>query len=68
MNNKKSIALAAEIQGKSEESSDEQKSESEVAFLARKIRNFMRKKRSIPRRRTIDKGEIEKEKEKEKEK
>ena len=57
------IILAAKIQGENEESSEEDKSESKVAFLARKIRNLMRKKRIIPRRIIIDRGEIEKEKE-----
>ena len=63
MKKKKSIALVAEIQGEGEESSEEDKSESEVAFLVRKIKNFMRKKKSVPRRRAIDKGEVEKERE-----
>ena len=57
---KKSIALAAKIQEESEESSNENKSESKVSLLARKIRNFIRKKKSIPRNRAIDKGELEK--------
>ena len=57
---KKFNALVAEIR---EESSDEDKSELEVAFLTRNIKNFMRKKKSVPRKRVI--GEVEKEKERE---
>ena len=60
---KKSIALKVAIQGDSEESSYEEESESDVAFLAKKLRKFMRKKKSLPRKKTIDREEIEKEKE-----
>ena len=38
---KKSIALKATIQEESEESSYEEESESDVAFLARKLRKFV---------------------------
>ena len=46
---KKSITLATEVQREREESSEEEKSDSEVALLARKIRNFMRKKKKTTR-------------------
>ena len=57
---KKSIALKVAIQEETEESSYEEESELDVAFLARKLRKFMRKKKSLPRKKTIDRGEIEK--------
>ena len=57
---RKTIALATEIQGEDKESSKDDRSDSDIAFLARKIRNFMRKKRKAPRRKIVDRGEIEK--------
>ena len=62
---RKPIALVAKIQEGKEESSEEEKNESEVAFLAKKIRNFMRKKKVAPRKRIIDREKIEKEKKRE---
>ena len=38
-----------------------------MALLARKLRKFMRKKKLFPKKKIIDKGELEREKEKEKE-
>ena len=40
------IALKATILEESDESNYEKESESDVAFLARKLRNFMRKKKT----------------------
>ena len=59
------ITLKSKLEwDENEESSEEDKSKLEVAFLARKIRNLMRKKRIVPRRRIIDREEIKKEKKK----
>ena len=57
---KKTIALAVEIQGEDKESSEDDRSDPNVALLARKIRNFMRKKRVSPKKKIVDKGETEK--------
>ena len=59
---KKSIILKAILQ---EESDDKDESEPERALLGKKIRRFMRKKKTFPRKKIIDRGEIDKEKEKE---
>ena len=65
MKKRKPIALATEIQREKEETDEEEKSESDVAFLARKIKKFIKKKMEAPRKRTIDRGDTEKEKERE---
>ena len=63
MKRKKSIALQVAIHKESEDSSREEESESDIALLVRKLRKFMRKKKSFSKKKTIDRRELEKEKE-----
>ena len=63
MKKKKSIALQVAVQEESEDSSKEEENESDIALLARKLRKFMRKKKLFPKKKTIDRGELEKVKE-----
>ena len=60
MKKKKTIAIAVEIKEEDREESEEDKSDSEVALLARRIRNFMKKKREALRKKFVEILEIEK--------
>ena len=60
MKKKKSIALAIKIKKEDRKVSEEDTSDSEVVLLARRIRNFMKKKRASSRKKFIDRGKIEK--------
>ena len=51
---KKSITLKDVVQEESEESDDKDESEPEIALLDRKIRRFMRKKKTFARKKIID--------------
>ena len=57
---KKTIALAAEIKEEDREHSEDDRSDYEVILLARRIKNFMWKKRVAPRKKVVDRGETEK--------
>ena len=57
---KKSIALATEIKEEVREDSEDDRSDSKVALLARRIRNFMRKKRTTPKKKMVDRGKTKK--------
>ena len=57
---KKTITLAAEIKEEDRENSEDDRSDSKVVLLARRIRNFMQKKRVAPKKKMVDRGEIEK--------
>ena len=53
---KKLIILATEIKQEGREESEEDKSDSEIALLARRIRDFMKKKRIAPRKKLVDRN------------
>ena len=57
---KKIIALTAEIKEEDRELNEDDRSDSEVSLLARKIKNFMSKKRATPRKKIVDICENEK--------
>ena len=57
---KKIIALATEITKEDRKNSEDDRSDSEVVLLARRIKNFMRKKRIAPRKKYVDRSEVEK--------
>ena len=60
----KGIALKADIEGEHDKDCGESESDMsdlEVAFLARKFRSFMRRKKKFPRKKNINRKEITKE-------
>ena len=52
--------FATKIKEEVREESEDDRSDFEVALLARRIMNFMRKKREAPRKKIIDRGKTEK--------
>ena len=67
----KGIALKTDIEGESDKNNEDiasELSDFEMAFLARKFRNFMKNKRYFPRKRNTNRKESNKEVEKEGEK